>query len=81
MCILNRSFGISQMSRWGVRCVLVRDLTDAMYDSSSRPFVSHSAGTELVIEYIEQHWAPTATSAQFLQALAGSATPQPLLPH
>ena len=69
MCILNRSFGIRQLTRWGIRCVLVRDLTDAMYDSSSRPFVSHAAGTELVIRYIEQHWAPTVTSVQILQAL------------
>jgi nicotinamidase-related amidase len=69
MCILNRSFGIRQMARWGMHCVLVRDLTDAMYDPSSRPFVSHAAGTELVIEYIEEHWAPTVTSVQMMQAL------------
>ncbi len=69
-CILNRTFGIRQLSRWGIRCVLVRDLTDAMYEPSSRPFVSHAAGTELVIEYIEQHWAPTVTSTQILQALS-----------
>jgi hypothetical protein len=41
-----------------------------MYEPSSRPFVSHAAGTELVIEYIEQHWAPTVTSTQVLQALS-----------
>jgi nicotinamidase-related amidase len=69
MCILNRTFGIRQMARWGIHCILVRDLTDAMYEPSSRPFVSHAAGTELVIEYIEQLWAPTITSAQFMQAL------------
>lgn len=69
MCILNRSFGIRQMARWGMNCILVRDLTDAMYEPSSRPFVSHAAGTELVIEFIEQHWAPTVTSAQMMQAL------------
>lgn len=69
MCILNRSFGIRQMARWGIRCILVRDLTDAMYEPSSRPFVSHAAGTELVIQYIEQHWAPTTTSTQLMQAL------------
>ena len=69
MCILNRSFGIRQMARWGIHCILVRDLTDAMYEPSSRPYVSHAAGTELVIEYIEQHWAPTVTSVQMMQAL------------
>lgn len=73
MCILNRSFGIRQMARWGIRCILVRDLTDAMYEPSSRPFVSHAAGTELVIEYIEEHWAPTVTSAQMMQALSVTA--------
>jgi hypothetical protein len=43
MCILNRSFGVRQLSKWGLRCVLVRDLTDAMYNPASRPFVSHAA--------------------------------------
>jgi nicotinamidase-related amidase len=75
MCILNRTFGIKQLTRWGIHCVLVRDLTDAMYDSSSRPFVSHAAGTELVIEYIEQHWAPTVTSGEIMHSLTGPATP------
>jgi nicotinamidase-related amidase len=70
MCILNRTFGIRQLARWGIHCILVRDLTDAMYDPSSRPFVSHTAGTELVIQYIEQHWAPTVTSVQMMQALS-----------
>jgi nicotinamidase-related amidase len=74
MCILHRTFGIRQLSRWGVRCILVRDLTDAMYDSSSRPFVSHAAGTELVIEHIEQHYAPTVTSGEIMQALSGHST-------
>ena len=31
MCILNRTFAIKQMTRWGVRCILLRALTDAMY--------------------------------------------------
>jgi nicotinamidase-related amidase len=73
MCILNRSFGVRQLSKWGLRCVLVRDLTDAMYNPASRPFVSHAAGTELVIEYIEKYWAPTTTSAALTSALKGDA--------
>lgn len=79
MCILNRTFGVKQLTKWGVRCVLVRDLTDAMYDSASRPYVSHAAGTKLVIEYIERYWAPTVTSAQMLSALSGHAA-KPLEP-
>src|SRR5271156_5844383 len=75
MCILNRTFGVRQMSKWGLRCVLVRDLTDAMYNPASRPFVSHAAGTELVIEHIEKYWAPTITSDALLAALRGDAPP------
>ncbi|MBL8216069.1 MAG: cysteine hydrolase family protein [Bryobacterales bacterium] len=69
MCILNRTFAIKQMTRWGVRCLLVRDMTDAMYDPQDRPFVSHDRGTELVVEHIEKHWAPSVLSAHILAAL------------
>ena len=68
MCVLNRSFGIRQMSRWGVRCVLVRDLTDAMYNPRAYPYVAHDRGTNLVIEHIERYWCPTIRSDDLLQA-------------
>ncbi|MBY0523113.1 MAG: cysteine hydrolase [Gemmataceae bacterium] len=63
MCVLNRPFAIKQLTRWGVRCVLVRDLTDAMYDPKMPPKVSHDAGTDLVIQYIEKHWCPSILSS------------------
>jgi len=69
MCVLGRSFGIRQMTRWGINCVLVRDLTDAMYDPKDRPFVSHDAGTELVVQHIEKYWCPTILSAELLAGL------------
>lgn len=71
MCILSRTFGIRQMARWGVHCVLIRDLTDAMYNPARAPYVSHARGTELVIEHIEKYWAPTVTSGDLMQALQG----------
>src|SRR4051794_13797197 len=69
MCILNRSFGIRQLTRWGMHCILVRDLTDAMYNPASAPHVSHSAGTELVIEHIERFWSPSVLSDDLLKQL------------
>jgi nicotinamidase-related amidase len=69
MCILNRTFAIKQMTRWGVDCRLVRDMTDAMYDPRDRPQVSHEQGTQLVIEYIERYWCPSTTSGELLKAL------------
>lgn len=62
MCVLNRSFGIKALVRWGVDIALVRDLTDALYNPAMRPFVSHDEGTRLVVEYIEKFWCPTITS-------------------
>jgi nicotinamidase-related amidase len=63
MCVLNRSFGIKQMTRWGIRCRLVKDLTDTMYNPERPPYVSHEEGTRLVIEYIEKFWCPTVHSS------------------
>jgi hypothetical protein len=61
-CILARSFGIRQMVLLGMNVILVRDLTDSLYNPSMPPFVSHDQGTELVIEHIEKYWCPSITS-------------------
>jgi nicotinamidase-related amidase len=66
MCVLARSFAIRQMTRWGVRCTLVRDLTDTMYNPRMAPFVPHEQGTELVIQHIERYWCPTVLSRDLL---------------
>lgn len=65
-CVLNRSFGIKQMVRWGQGISLVRDLTDALYNPARPPYVSQAEGTRLVVEYIEKFWCPSITSADLL---------------
>jgi nicotinamidase-related amidase len=72
MCVLNRTFAIRQMTNWGIHCVLVRDLTDSMYNPKDRPYVSHQRGTELVVEHIERYWCPSAASGDLMQALAAA---------
>lgn len=69
MCILNRTFAIRQMTKWGIQCILLRDLTDSMYDPKDKPYVSHDAGTELVVGHIEKYWAPSARSSDVLRGL------------
>lgn len=69
MCVLGRSFGIRQLSRWGLDCCLVRDLTDTMYNPAMPPQVPHDEGTELVVQHIEKYWCPSLTSADLLAGL------------
>jgi len=69
MCVLDRSFAIRKMTNWGMRCVLVRDLTDSMYNPKDRPYVSHDRGTELVVEHIERYWCASAASADLMKAI------------
>jgi nicotinamidase-related amidase len=75
MCVLGRPFGIRAMVRLGRNVVLVRDLTDAMYDPRQPPYVSHARGTELVIEHIEKYWCPSIVADDLVQVVAGSAGP------
>ena len=66
MCVLGRPFAIRQLVKLGLDVLLVRDLTDTMYNSQRRPFVNHFAGTDLVVEHIEKYWCATITSADLI---------------
>ena len=75
MCVLGRPFGIRQLVKLGFNVVLVRDLTDAMYDPRQPPFVSHTRGTQLVIEHIEKYWCPSIASEDLRKVIPGSDDP------
>jgi nicotinamidase-related amidase len=66
MCVLGRSFGIRRLIGVGKHVVLMRDMTDTMYNSRMKPNVSHFQGTQLMIEHVESHWCPTISSADLL---------------
>jgi len=66
MCVLGRPFGLRNMARFGKNVVLMRDLTDTMYNSRAKPFVSHFTGTDLVVEHVERFVCPTITSTVFM---------------
>lgn len=68
-CVTGRPFGLRQMVRNGRRAVLVRDLTDAMYNPKCWPYVDHYRGTELFLEHVEKYIGPTITSDQILGGL------------
>jgi nicotinamidase-related amidase len=66
MCVLGRPFGLRNMARFGKEPLLVRDLTDTMYNSRARPRVNHFRGTDLIVAHIEKYVCPTVTSDQLL---------------
>lgn len=70
MCVIGRPFGLRNMVRFGKNVLLVRDLTDTMYNPRRRPFVSHVRGTELIVEHIEKFVCPTITSSSLLEGAA-----------
>lgn len=62
MCVLGRPVAIRQLVNLGKNVVLMRDMTDTMYNSAMRPFASHFEGTDLVVEHVERYWCPTIES-------------------
>ena len=66
MCVLGRPFGLRRMAENGKHVVLMRDMTDTMYNPERSPKVSHFAGTELMVEHVEKFVCPTITSDQLL---------------
>ncbi len=64
MCVLGRPFGIRQLVSQGFHTLLVRDMTDSMYNPAMPPYMDHDEGTELVVQHIEKYWCPTITSDQ-----------------
>jgi len=61
-CVLGRPYGIRQLSMLGKNLVLMRDLTDGLYDPRSRPYVSHEQGVELMVRHVESYWCSSAAS-------------------
>ncbi|WP_397380892.1 SGNH/GDSL hydrolase family protein, partial [Prosthecobacter sp.] len=66
MCVSGRPFGLRQMAKNGKHVVLMRDLTDTMYNPARWPFVSHTRGTELFVAHVEKRICPTITSDQII---------------
>jgi nicotinamidase-related amidase len=77
MCVINREFAMIQMTRLGLKTILVRDLTSSITYDGYNPMISRldpaftpAVGTRYAIEYIEERIAPTIDSRQILGAAA-----------
>lgn len=65
MCVMHRTYGLRTMKRLGFNLVLMRDMTDLMYNPKTYPYTSHWDGLNRMIEYIEKYVCPTITSSDF----------------
>jgi nicotinamidase-related amidase len=75
MCILTRPTGIIEMSRRGLDCIIVRDMSEAISGNGYNPDTetiepgfSPESGSRAVIEHIEQHIAPSISANQLFIA-------------
>lgn len=76
MCVLGRPFGLRQLSSHGKNVVLLRDLTDTMYNPLRWPYVNHFSGTDLILDHVERHVCPTIASSQLFVSLNSSVPSQ-----
>jgi len=54
------------MSRNGKNVVLMRDMTDTMYNPRRWPYVDHFTANDLIVSHIERYVCPTITSNQLI---------------
>lgn len=66
VCMVGRPYGIRNLVYQNFNVILIRDLTDSLYDPRNPPYVSHSRGTEMMTEHLETFWCRTVTSDQIV---------------
>jgi len=66
MCVMTRQFAIPKTLSWGFNALIVRELTDNMYDPTQVPYVEHSVGTALMTAYLEKFWVPSISAFDIL---------------
>jgi type 1 glutamine amidotransferase len=81
MCVLGRPFGLRQLASHGKHVVLLRDLTDTMYNPKQWPYVDHFSGTDLVVDHVERYVCSTTTSDYFFRGTDRDQPVRYLTPH
>jgi len=70
MCMLGRSFGIRRWVELGRDILLVRDLTDVIYNPKSYPHVTLDRALSLTIAHVEACLCPSVSSTDILRAMS-----------
>ena len=64
MCVLGRPFGLRQLAKNGKNVVLMRDMTDTMYNPERAPYVTHFVGTMISTSWLRGNSTSRSTSAR-----------------
>jgi len=62
MCVLDRSYGVKNLIRFGLKTVIVRDLVDVVHNPNMLPYTNRDRTNENMSEWIEQYICPTVHS-------------------
>ena len=66
MCVLDRTYGIKGLVRFGFPVVLVRDLVDVVHNPKNFPYTSRDETNDLMAAWVEEHICPTVHSEDIL---------------
>lgn len=62
ICMLGRPYGIRFLTGQDLNVVLVRDVTDTLYNPRMPPYTSRAESVSLVVDHIERYLCPTISS-------------------
>jgi len=68
MCLMNKPLGIRNLVSHGINVVVVRDMTNPMYNPASPPYVNMPEANKMMSEYFEKFWCPTIGSDEILSS-------------
>ena len=69
MCVIGRKAGMRALTRAGVRCAIIRDMTEAFHGLPYDPELTPQQVTAEVVEYIERYIGPSIGSSQISKAV------------
>jgi hypothetical protein len=66
MCVLDRTYGVKNLIRFGLKTVIIRDLVDVVHNPKMAPFTERNETNDIMAEWIEQNICPTIHSEDIL---------------
>lgn len=66
MCVLDRTYGVKNLIRFGFPVIIIRDLVDVVHNHAKFPYTNREETNELMSEWIEEYICPSVHSEDIL---------------